>query len=80
MILNCNTKVSEIPDQGKRRHCFEVVCGKTSKPYEISADDEKSRHDWILAIKKVLTTTRSILLLSCNLPSYIACFSFMIIH
>ena len=52
MVLNDKTIVEEIPDQGRRRHCFRVVCGKTGKSYEISADDEKSRHKWILAIKK----------------------------
>ena len=53
MVLNDKTEIREIPDQGKRRYCFEVICGKTQKSFEISADDEKSRHEWISAINKV---------------------------
>ena len=55
MVLNDKTIVEEIPDQGKRKHCFRVVCGKTEKSYKISADDEKSRHEWMLAITKART-------------------------
>ena len=58
MVLNNKTEVKEIPDQGKRLFCFEVICGKTGKCFEISADDEKSRHEWILAIKKVCVLPR----------------------
>ena len=54
MVINANTKVKERDNIGKRTHCFEVICGLTKKPFEMSADDEKSRHEWILAIKKVL--------------------------
>ena len=53
MVLNDRTIIEDIPDQGRRMHCFRVVCGKTETSYEISADDEKSRHEWILAIRKV---------------------------
>ena len=53
MALNTNTEVSCIPDRGKRMYCFQVTCGKTKTIYEIQSDDEKSRHDWMLAINKV---------------------------
>jgi hypothetical protein len=53
MVINSNTLVRERDDIGRRMHCFEVVCGLTKKQFEMSADDEKSRHEWILAIKKV---------------------------
>ena len=53
MVINASTIVKERDDIGRRMHCFEVICGLTKKPFEMSADDEKSRHEWILAIKKV---------------------------
>ena len=53
MVLNDKAEFREIPDQGKKLYCFEVVCGKSHKSYEITADDEKLRHEWISAIKKV---------------------------
>ena len=53
MVINASTTVRERDDIGKRMHCLEVICGQTKKPFEMSADDEKSRHEWILAIKKV---------------------------
>lgn len=53
MVLNTNTEVNILPDRGKRMYCFETVCGKTKIVYEIQCDDEKSRHDWMLAINKV---------------------------
>ena len=55
MVLNANTRVTDIPDRaGNKMYCFEVICGKTKKTFEIAADDEKSKHDWILAINKVI--------------------------
>ena len=54
MIINDETIVKEIANQGRKLHCFVVICGKTHKSYDISADDEKSRHGWIIAIKKVV--------------------------
>ena len=53
MVMNASTQVRERDNIGRRMHCFEVICGLTKKPFEMSADDEKSRHEWILAIKKV---------------------------
>ena len=53
MVINSNTVVRERDNIRRRMHCFEVVCGLTKKPFEMSADDEKSRHEWILAIRKV---------------------------
>lgn len=32
---------------------FLVTCGVTEKPFTISADDQKMKHEWMLAIKKV---------------------------
>ena len=54
MVLNASTIVRERDDIGRRMHCLEVICGRTKKVFEMSADDEKSRHEWILAIKKVI--------------------------
>ena len=52
-MLNGNTDVKSMPDKGKRMYCFEVTCGKTGVPFEICSDDQRSKHDWMLAIKKV---------------------------
>ena len=57
MVLNVNTEVSILPDRGKRMYCFKVICGRTKVTYEIQCDDEKSRHDWMLAINKVYAST-----------------------
>ena len=47
----------ELADGSKKKpHCFKVVCGRTGRHYAISADDERSRHEWILAIEKVYRT------------------------
>ena len=43
-----------MPDKGKRMYCFEVTCGKTGVPFEMCSDDQRSKHEWMLAIKKVL--------------------------
>ena len=52
-VLNSKTDVKSIPDKGKRKCLFEVTCGHTGTPFEISADDQRTKHEWILAIKKV---------------------------
>ena len=53
LVLNSNTEVKGISDRGKKRCLFEVTCGHTGVAFEISADDQRSKHEWILAIKKV---------------------------
>ena len=52
-MLNSNTEVKGIADKGKKRYMFEVTCGHTGKNFEIFADDQRSKHEWMLAIKKV---------------------------
>ncbi len=52
-MLNSNTDVKSIPDKGKRKCLFEVTCGHTGTPFEIFADDQKMKHEWMLAIRKV---------------------------
>ena len=42
-----------MPDRGKKKFCFQVTCGHTGKPFEITADNQRSKHEWMLAIKKV---------------------------
>ena len=54
LILNSKTEVKGIPDRGKRKCIFEVTCGLSGKLFEISADDQRTRQEWILAIKKVI--------------------------
>ena len=53
LALNGNTEVKSMADKGKRMYCFEVTCGKTGVPFEICSDDQRSKHEWMLAIKKV---------------------------
>ena len=53
LVLNPQTKVSSLEDKGNRRNMFLVTCGATEKPFTISADDQKMKHDWMLAIRKV---------------------------
>ena len=53
MVLNAQTKVNSLDDKGSRRNMFLVTCGATEKPFTISADDQKMKHDWMLAIRKV---------------------------
>ena len=53
LVLNSQTKVSSLEDKGNRHNMFLVTCGATEKPFTISADDQKMKHDWMLAIRKV---------------------------
>ena len=52
-MLNSKTEVHGISDQGKRRCLFEVTCGHTGVPFQMSCDDHRGKHEWILAVKKV---------------------------
>lgn len=54
IILASQTHVSSLEDKGGRKHLFFVRCGQSGKEYEISADDNRSRNEWLLAIKKVM--------------------------
>lgn len=53
IVLNCSTEVAAMEDKGNRKHKFTVTCGGTSTPYEICADDNRSRNEWMLDISKV---------------------------
>ena len=53
LVLNGKTDVRSIPDKGTRRYRFGVTCGHTGVLFEISADDQRMKHDWMLAIRKV---------------------------
>ena len=52
-MLNNQTLMNSLEDKGGHKHLFFVRCGESSKDYEISADDNRSRNEWLLAIKKV---------------------------
>jgi len=53
LMLNSKTTVTSLPDRGKKKCLFEVVCGHTGTPFEIMAADQRTKHEWMLAVKKV---------------------------
>ncbi|CAI8014338.1 Switch-associated protein 70 [Geodia barretti] len=58
LVLNAQTKVNSLDDKGSRRNMFLVTCGATEKPFTISADDQKMKHDWMLAIRKAIALAK----------------------
>ena len=52
-MLNRSTIVRELEDKGSHKHRFLVTCGVTGIPYEISAESNRERNEWMLEIKKV---------------------------
>ncbi|XP_064394546.1 uncharacterized protein LOC135341815 [Halichondria panicea] len=58
LVLNGNTEVKSIPDKGKRRFCFHVTCGHTGTPFEIAAEDQRTKHEWMLAIRKAIALAK----------------------
>ena len=53
LVLNGRTEVDSLPDKGSKKYMFRVTCGHTGTPFLIYADDQRSKHEWILAIKRV---------------------------
>ena len=52
-MLNSSTIVRELEDKGGHKHRFVVTCGVSGTPYEISAESNRERNEWMLEIKKV---------------------------
>ena len=53
LVISNDTKTESLSEKGDRKHKFIVTCGKTGKQYEISADDNRTRNEWLLDIGKV---------------------------
>ena len=66
LVLNSKTDVKSIPDKGKRKCLFEVTCGHTGTPFEISADDQRTKHELISPLQRCGLCTRTINKVSYN--------------
>lgn len=53
LAINEQTQIETVGDKGERKHKFSLTCGKTGVVYIISADDKRSRNEWMLDIGKV---------------------------
>jgi hypothetical protein len=51
----------EDKEDNSRKYKFVITCGETEVDYVMSADDSKTRNEWIKDVKKVIKGT-----LSCN--------------
>ena len=47
-----------MPDVGNMKDQFVVTCGHTGLPFQMCADDQQTKLEWILAIKKVGTNKK----------------------
>lgn len=56
IVLNTCTQVKELDDKDKtHKHRFLVTCGDSGIPYEMCAETNRERNEWILEIRKVTT-------------------------
>ena len=54
MVLNKANKVSSLPDEkGKPLYRFVVKCGLKGKVFVMSAADQRSKSEWLCAVKEV---------------------------
>ena len=61
MVLNKATKVFPLPDEkGKPLYRFVVTCGLKGKVFVISASDQRSKSEWLCAVKEVNMITTHI--------------------
>ena len=57
-MLNSCTHVKEVEDskdKSSHRHRFVVTCGESGTPYEMSAETNRERNEWMLEIRKVFS-------------------------
>ena len=45
--------MASIKDEGDKKYRFSVSCGETGKVFELSAEDHKSKQQWMTAVEKV---------------------------
>ena len=53
MILNKATDVISLPDEKGKLYRFVVTCGIKGRAFEIKASDQRTKSEWIHAIKEV---------------------------
>ena len=66
LVLNSKTDVKSIPDKGKRKYLLEVTCGHTSTPFKISANDQRTKHEWMSPLQRCGLCTHTINKVSYN--------------
>ena len=53
LSINEQTQIETVGDKGERKNKFSVTCGKSGVVYVMSADDKRTRNEWMLDIGKV---------------------------
>lgn len=56
--LNGNTVIRSIQDEGEKKYRFLVSCGETGKVFELFAEDQRSKQQWITAISKAIALAK----------------------
>jgi hypothetical protein len=56
IVINNNTRTSLMEDKedNSRKYKFVITCGETEVDYVMSADDSKTRNEWIKDVKKAI--------------------------
>lgn len=68
MVLNKATDVVSLPDEKGKLYRFVVTCGLKGRAFEIKASDQRTKSEWMHAIKEV------------GIYSYISMYVCMYIH
>ena len=53
MVLNKSTDVISLPDEKGKLYRFVVTCGVKGRAFEIKASDQRTKSEWMHAIKEV---------------------------
>ena len=53
MVLNKATDVISLPDEKGKLYRFVVTCGVKGRAFEIKAPDQRTKSEWMHAIKEV---------------------------
>ena len=59
MVLNKATDVISLPDEKGKLYRFVVTCGIKGRAFEIKAADQRTKSEWMHAIKEVCIYVRS---------------------
>jgi len=71
MVLNKATDVVSLPDEKGKLYRFVVTCGETGRAFEIKASDQRTKSEWIHAIKEVRTYICSYVLIYVYIRTYV---------
>ena len=55
MVLNKASDVISLPDEKGKLYRFVVTCGMKGRAFEIKAPDQRTKSEWMHAIKEVCT-------------------------